>query len=259
MQKALTAESGSIAGRAEPGESLTYTFTLTNAGTLAQSTPYSFYEVLPANTSAVSLSGGTTDCGAGDTGARLCTLTHPGPIAANGGTATMTMTVQVASSFPPGVNSITNLVLDDATTIPPGCTASDAPCSPAPSCDPVADPDHCVVTPVQLTANLVMTKTNTPASGPSDLPSDTVSSGATTTYTVVVTNNGPDAVTGAVVSDTPGAGLTCPAANPVTCTGASCPAGPLTTGDLTAGVTLGTLFATAGNNTVSFTVTCTVN
>jgi uncharacterized repeat protein (TIGR01451 family) len=110
-------------------------------------------------------------------------------------------------------------------------------------------------------ANLAITKTNTPLSGPSDQPADTVVSGATTTYTVVVTNGGPNSVTGAVVSDTPGAGLTCPPANAVTCTSPAagvCPAGPLTVANLTAGVALGALPATVGSNTVTFTFSCTV-
>lgn len=56
-----------------------------------------------------------------------------------------------------------------------------------------------------------------------------VLSGGNTTYTVVVSNQGPDAADGAVVVDTPGAGLsgcsaTCPAANLTG--GASCPAVP---------------------------------
>jgi uncharacterized repeat protein (TIGR01451 family) len=110
-------------------------------------------------------------------------------------------------------------------------------------------------------ANLAITKTNTPLSGPSDQPADTVVSGATTAYTVVVTNGGPNSVTGAVVSDTPSAGLTCPPANAVTCTSpaaGACPAGPLTVANLTAGIALGTLPATAGSNTVTFTFSCTV-
>jgi uncharacterized repeat protein (TIGR01451 family) len=110
-------------------------------------------------------------------------------------------------------------------------------------------------------ANLAITKTNTPLAGPSDQAADTVDSGATTTYTLVVTNTGPNAVTGAVVADTPGAGITCPAAATVTCTSPTagvCPAGPLTVANLTGGVTLGNLPATAGANTATFTFTCTV-
>ncbi len=111
-------------------------------------------------------------------------------------------------------------------------------------------------------ADLSIAKTNTPLSGPNDQGADTVASGAQTTYTVVVTNSGPGPAINAVISDTPGTGITCPAANAVTCTSPSagaCPAGPLTVANLTTGVALGTLPATAGSNTATFTFSCTVD
>ncbi len=111
-------------------------------------------------------------------------------------------------------------------------------------------------------ADLSITKTNTPLAGANDQAADTVNSGAQTTYSVVVTNSGPGPAINAVISDTPGVGLTCPPANVVTCTStaapSACPAGPLTVANLTAGVTLGTLPATVGGNTVTFTFNCTV-
>jgi uncharacterized repeat protein (TIGR01451 family) len=110
-------------------------------------------------------------------------------------------------------------------------------------------------------ADLSITKTNTPLAGPNDQAADTVDSGAQTNYSVVVTNSGPGPAINALISDTPSAGLTCPPANVVTCTSAAagaCPAGPLTVANLTAGVTLGTLPATVGSNTVTFTFNCTV-
>jgi uncharacterized repeat protein (TIGR01451 family) len=110
-------------------------------------------------------------------------------------------------------------------------------------------------------ANLAITKTNTPAAGPNDQAADTVNSGANTVYTLVVTNTGPNAVNGALVADTPGAGIACPAANVVTCTSPTagvCPAGPLTVANLTAGIALGNLPATVGSNTATFTFTCSV-
>jgi len=110
-------------------------------------------------------------------------------------------------------------------------------------------------------ADLRVTKTNTPLSGPSDQPADTVASGAAATYTVVVTNNGPDPVTSARIVDTPGAGLSCPPATPVTCTSPTagvCPAGAITVADLAGGVALGALPASAGANTATFTFSCAV-
>ena len=109
-------------------------------------------------------------------------------------------------------------------------------------------------------ADLSITKTNTPLAGANDQVADTVNSGAATTYTLVVTNAGPSEPTGVVVNDTPGAGITCPTANVVTCTSPTagvCPAGPLTVANLTTGITLGTLPAAAGVNTVTFTFNCT--
>ena len=120
----------------------------------------------------------------------------------------------------------------------------------------------CTFTNRRLLSDLTITKTNTPANGVSDQAADTVVSGATTTYQLIVTNAGTDAATGATISDTPGAGITCPAANPVTCTStatpSACPTGALTVGGLQTGLTLGTLPATAGTNTATFTFSCTV-
>ncbi len=102
-------------------------------------------------------------------------------------------------------------------------------------------------------ADLSITKTNNATS---------LVSGMSTTYTVTVTNNGPSAVTGAVVRDTPSAGLTCPGSNIITCTGSGCPASPnpITVNDVSSssGLTLGTLTATSPGNTVTLTGTCTV-
>lgn len=101
---------------------------------------------------------------------------------------------------------------------------------------------------VQGTADLQVTKSN----GVS-----VVASGNTVTYTVVVTNTGPDPVTGAVVTDVVGAGLTCPASNPVTITGSGVPGGSFTITDLTgAGIALGTLNT---GQSATLTYSCQVN
>lgn len=101
---------------------------------------------------------------------------------------------------------------------------------------------------VSPSANLSIVKSNGVSS---------VFSGSTITYTVTVTNNGPDTTTGAVVTDVVGSGITCPASNPVTITGSGVPAGSFTIANLTgAGITLGTL-----NNGQSaiLTYSCQVN
>ncbi|WP_363798334.1 hypothetical protein ABU614_00830 [Lysobacter firmicutimachus] len=104
-------------------------------------------------------------------------------------------------------------------------------------------------------ADLSITKTNTPGAGRDDQATDTLTRGATTTYTIVVTNNGPDAVTGAILTDPPAgrSGVTC--STPPTCSGSACPAG-LTLAQLEAGVALGSLDNGAS---VIVTVTCTVD
>lgn len=111
-----------------------------------------------------------------------------------------------------------------------------------------------------LCADLQVQVTNTIASGPDDLPSDILASGATTTYTLTVTNLGPGAVTGAVLTNTPDAALDCPTGNPVTCAGpsAACPASAVTIGDLAAGVALGLLAPTAPDNRLTMAFDCTV-
>ncbi|MBT2745267.1 MULTISPECIES: DUF11 domain-containing protein [unclassified Lysobacter] len=109
-----------------------------------------------------------------------------------------------------------------------------------------------------MLANLSITKTNTPAAGALDQANDTVNSGQTTTYTLVVTNDGTTAVTGAIVRDTPGAGITCPSGNAVNITGAGVPAGSFTVADLIGanGIVLGAL---AGGQTTTLSFTCQVN
>lgn len=106
-------------------------------------------------------------------------------------------------------------------------------------------------------ADLSITKTNTPGvNGDIDQAGDTLARGATTTYTIVVSNTGPDAVTGAVLRD-PAAGrsnLTCTA--PATCTGAACPSATLSLAALDAGVVLGNL---VNGGTVTVTLSCVVN
>ena len=104
-------------------------------------------------------------------------------------------------------------------------------------------------------ANLAISKTNTPGAGPDDQGTDTLTRGATTTYTIVVTNNGPDAVTGAILRDQAAgrSGLTCNGTP--TCTGGACPGG-LTMAALEAGVPLGTL---ANGASVTVSLPCTVD
>jgi uncharacterized repeat protein (TIGR01451 family) len=97
-------------------------------------------------------------------------------------------------------------------------------------------------------ADLVMTKSN---------GTNSVISGSSTSYSLTITNNGPAAATGALVQDTPGAGITCAAADPVTISGSGVPAGTFTIGDLTgAGIALGTLKA---GQSATLSYSCQIN
>lgn len=107
-------------------------------------------------------------------------------------------------------------------------------------------------------ADLSITKTNTPGvNGEVDQTDDTVTSGSNTTYTLVVTNNGPSTVTGAVVTDNPASGLTCTGTDAVTITGDGVPTGSFTIADLIgSGIALDTM--TDGQST-TLTYSCEVN
>lgn len=125
-----------------------------------------------------------------------------------------------------------------------------------------------------LPADLVIAKTNTPASGPDDGDSDTVLTRTATTYSLRITNAGPGIVANAVVRDTPGAGIDCPGtlgSTVVGCTATSTPAGAtvcpaagvLTTANLFgAGIAIPSMGVNNGgatpDNAVTLTLTCTV-
>jgi uncharacterized repeat protein (TIGR01451 family) len=125
-----------------------------------------------------------------------------------------------------------------------------------------ANPTNCddafITITIIPTADLSITKTNTPGvNGEIDQSDDTVTSGDIVTYTLVVTNNGPDSIDGAIVTDNPTAGLACPSSGPVTITGSGIPGGTPTIADITgAGISLGQL-AMSESTTLAFD--CTVN
>ena len=84
-----------------------------------------------------------------------------------------------------------------------------------------------------------------------------VFSGTATTYTLTVSNVAGDEFLGAIVTDSPGAGLTCDAADPVTITGDGVPAGSFTIADLLGGgIPLATL---ASGQTATLSYSCQVN
>ncbi len=109
-------------------------------------------------------------------------------------------------------------------------------------------------------ADLRITKTNTPGvNGEVDQAADTVVSGTTANYSIVVTNLGPDAANGSVLTDPAPTGLTCTTASCTAAGGAACPVptgAALVAALQGAGATIPTLPL---NGSVTVTLTCTVN
>ncbi len=104
----------------------------------------------------------------------------------------------------------------------------------------------CTYTNTRNVADLKLTK---------DDGKTTAVAGDTNTYTITLTNNGPFAANGAVVTDPAVAGLTC---STVSCTavgGAACPATPSVAAFQSSGLTIPTL---PSGGSVAFTLTCTV-
>ncbi len=125
----------------------------------------------------------------------------------------------------------------------------------------VGDDLTCTLTNVRNNqADLRLTKTNTPGvNGEVDQAADTVVSGASANYSIVVTNLGPDAANGSVVVDPVPTNLTCSTASCTATGGAACPAptgAALVAALQGAGATIPTLPL---NGAVTIALTCTVD
>lgn len=100
-----------------------------------------------------------------------------------------------------------------------------------------SDGAHCAAAAVVLSADVLVTKTNTPNQGPNDLPDDTYNPGTTVTYTIVVTNQSAANLVSVNVSDplpagiaTNGTSWTCtPSTAPAATCHAASGSGPITT------------------------------
>ncbi len=177
-----------------PGTPVTYTIVATNNGPSAV-TGATVTDTLPATLtgatwSCVASSGGTCVATSG-TGNIATTVSLP-----NGGTATFTLTANIAST---ATGSLANTV---TVGVPSGTTDSDTLNNAATDTDTL-----------NATADVQITKTDGVA---------TTVAGNTIVYTIVASNNGPSAVTGATVTDTLPATLTgatwsCVAAGGATC------------------------------------------
>ncbi|WP_226470549.1 prealbumin-like fold domain-containing protein [Luteimonas panaciterrae] len=123
-----------------------------------------------------------------------------------------------------------------------------------------ADDITCTFSNTARLSNLAISKTNTPASGPNDQPADTVTRGATVTYSIVVSNGGPQSSDGAVLRDPTPTGVSCTTvACSVTSGGATCPApASLTVANLqsSGGVAIPSMPA---NSSLTFSLTCAAN
>ncbi|HYO75947.1 MAG TPA: IPTL-CTERM sorting domain-containing protein [Thermoanaerobaculia bacterium] len=225
-----------------PGGTITYTQTITNNGPDA-ATNVTFSEVLPASVGFVSITQTTgpvfscTTPAAGASGLINCTA----PTLASGTTASFTVVVDVVATS----GTIGNTVTVDSATFDPDGNDDTATASTTILADAAAD--------------LSITKSTTATSA---------APGSNVQYTIVVTNNGPDAASTIVLTDTlpaelqfvsitAPAGFTCttPAVNTsgtITCNGATLANGASAT------FTLNTRIApdaTGGNVANSATVT----
>ncbi len=243
------------------GTTGTYTFTVSNVGSAATSGTTTVKDILPVGMSfgAPLTPGGTnaaawacvvsTTTNANDTA--TCTSTT---VIAAAGTSSFTLPVSVAATA--GGTTLTNRAKvfgGNDPNKPAETTTGAISACPSDSLAGAVVNAGCgfETTPITAAASVVITKTD----------SKTIAtSGGTNSYVVTLTNQGPSVANGVIVTDVVGAGLTCPGANAVTCSGAVngavCPA-PSTIATLTgAGITVATLPVTGS---LQFTYTCNVN
>ena len=212
-----------------------YTITIVVSGN-ATTAPITLADALPTGittSGAITATGGSLSAcpAAGAVNINSCVIAAGVPV----GSVVITVPINVSAAATAGTNTVTASGGGD-----PSCTGT------APACTGS--------TPNTLVAgatSLSITKTDNKA---------LAASGSTNDYVITLSNQGPSAANGVVLTDVAGAGLTCPTTNAVTCTvttaGALCPAGPLTFANLLSGLTIATFPA---NSALQFAYTCTVN
>ncbi len=169
VSKALTGESGSVPGVAEPGETLTYTITLDNPDGI-DAIGVGIIDLLDANTVFVSADNGGTHAGG--------QVTWTGLTVPANGNLVLTVQVTVANPVPVGTMDIAN-VAHEAGTTPPDCPPAG---------------DQCVVTPVLGTVTLAKAVADANGNGQAE-------PGETLTYTITLTNTGGSNVSGIGLTD----------------------------------------------------------
>ncbi|MEP9399016.1 hypothetical protein [Mesorhizobium sp. KR2-14] len=162
IEKKLTGESGSRAGVAEPGETLTYTITLTNVG--GPATNYAVTDVLDPNVTFANASDGGTQSGGN---VNWTGLSVPGQLGAVPGTRTLVVRTRVKDPLPVGATKVSNVALRTGDPLPPCPSAT------------------CVETPTP--AEVTVQKTLT---GESKTVDGIAEPGETLTYTITLTNAG---------------------------------------------------------------------
>jgi uncharacterized repeat protein (TIGR01451 family) len=167
---------------------------------------------------------------------------------------------QAPSSYRPQM-ACTNATTGSPTILPGGAGTAAATRQEWPAFATSAGDDiDCLITNALRSADLRLTKTNTPGSnGEVDQAVDTVVSGAIISYSIVVSNLGPDAADGAVLADPAPLNLTCATASCTAVGGAVCPVqtgAALVSALQGAGAAIPTL---PNGGAVTVTLTCTVD
>lgn len=173
IAKTLVSESGTQPGVAEPGETLTYTISLSNSGG-ADAIDVGVTDPLDPNVTLVSASNGGVASGS--------SVVWSGLAVPAGGNLALSVSVRVADPLPSGVTQIANLASVTGTT-PPDCNATPLP-------------QNCVITPTP--GAVILTKALTGESGSTP---GIAEAGETLTYTIMLSNPGGSAVSGYDVSD----------------------------------------------------------
>lgn len=171
-----------------------------------------------------------------------------------GSSATFSETAGTATSLANYISTYACVRADTGATVSSG-SGTTVSLTPALQTDTT-----CTFTNVRRTADVRITKTNTPGvNGEVDQLADTVVSGSPTTYTITASNLGPNAADGTLLTDPAPTRLTCPTASCAASGGAACPAqtgAALVTALQGAGATIPTL-PMGGSVVVS--LSCTVN
>ncbi|MDP9193352.1 MAG: DUF11 domain-containing protein [Acidobacteriota bacterium] len=227
----LSIQKSSLTTTAAPGDTVTYTIAVTNNGPgLANDVIVS--DTLPASLLFQSITPAATfTCTTPETG-QSGTITCLGGPLANGATANFTLMTTIAPSASGSIVNSAAASTSDSDTVPSNSAGGSAPI-------------------VVGTADLSINKTTAATEAPT---------GSTITYTITVTNNGPDTATNVIVSDNLPAGLqfvsatpsqgSCAGTDPFTCTLGSINNGASATISLQVLVT-----ATSGTVTNTATVT----